>query len=176
MGKIKDRRKLKEKLRKIRLVLTDVDGVLTNGSRYYTSSGEELKKFHVRDGMGINLLLRNGIKTVLITKEKSKIVKKWALDMSVSKTVMGAVKKELELPKICKEFNVNPSEIAFIGDDVNDSNLMKSVGLSIVPKDGNTNVKHIANYVCMKNGGEGAFREITDLILFENIPKGKNWY
>ena len=67
--------RIKKKLKKIKLVLTDVDGVLTDNGRYYTSSGEEFKKFNVKDGMGINLLLRNGIKTIIVTKEKSKIVK-----------------------------------------------------------------------------------------------------
>jgi len=176
MNKINDKAKMKAKLRKIKLVLTDVDGVLTDGGRYYTSSGEEWKKFHVRDGMGINLLLRNGIKTVIVTKEKSKIVKKWSLSMNVSKTIMGAVKKELELPRICKEFKVTPSEIVFIGDDVNDLNLLKSVGFSAVPKDGHRNVKLIANYICVEKGGKGAFREIADLILLEKITKRKEWY
>jgi len=176
MNKIYDKAKMKAKLRKIKLVLTDVDGVLTDGGRYYTSSGEEWKKFHVRDGMGINLLLRNGIKTVIITKEKSKIVKKWSLDMNVSKTIIDAMKKESELPRICKEFKVTPSEIVFIGDDVNDLNLLKSVGLSVVPRDGHRNVKLIANYICIEKGGKGAFREIVDLILVEKLPKGKEWY
>jgi len=176
MNRINDNSKLKIKLRKIKLVLTDVDGVLTDGSRYYTTSGEKSKKFHVRDGMGINLLLRNGIKTVIVTKEKSQIVKKWSSDMNVSKTIMGAIKKEQVLPQICKEFKVMPSEIMFIGDDVNDLNLLKLVGFSAVPKDGHRNVTLISNYVCSKNGGEGAFREVADLILLEKIPKGKPWY
>ena len=111
MKKIKAETKIRGKLKKIKLVLTDVDGVLTDGGRYYTTSGEEWKKFHVRDGMGINLLLRNKIKTVIITKEKSKIVKKWASDMCVSKIIMGAVKKEQTLSKICKEFKVQPRSI-----------------------------------------------------------------
>jgi 3-deoxy-D-manno-octulosonate 8-phosphate phosphatase (KDO 8-P phosphatase) len=168
--------KLKAKLKKIKIVLTDVDGVLTDGSRYYTNSGEKWKKFHVRDGMGINLLLRNNIKTIIITKENSKIVKKWATDMNVTKTITGSIKKEKELPNICKEFKITPLEIAFIGDDVNDVKLMREVGLSIVPKDGNKNVKTIADYICTEKGGKGAFREIADMVLSEKIPKNKDWY
>ncbi len=170
------RLKLKTKLKKIKIILTDVDGVLTDGSRYYTDSGEEWKKFHVRDGMGINLLLRNNIKTIIVTKENSKIVKKWATDMNVAKTIVNSIKKENELPKICEEFKISPFEIAFIGDDVNDINLMKEVGLSITPKDGNKKTKVIADYVCIEKGGKGAFREIADMILSEKIPKNKDWY
>lgn len=168
--------KLKIKLKKIKIVLTDVDGVLTDGSRYYTDSGEKWKKFHVRDGMGINLLLRNNIKTIIVTKENSKIVRKWAKDMNVVKIITGSIKKEKELPKICKAFKINPDEIAFIGDDVNDIKLMEEVGLSITPKDGNKNVKSIVDYICVEKGGKGSFREIADLILFEKIPKNKYWY
>ena len=80
---------IKSKCKKIKLVLTDVDGVLTDGGRYYSEKGEIVKRFHVRDGMGINILLRNGIKTAIITKENSKIVKKWAKEMNVSKTYSG---------------------------------------------------------------------------------------
>lgn len=168
--------RIKKKLKKIKLVLTDVDGVLTDNGRYYTSSGEEFKKFNVKDGMGINLLLRNGIKTIIVTKEKSKIVKKWSNDMNISKTIMGAVNKEEKLQQICKEFKVINSEILYIGDDVNDLNLLKLVGLSAVPKDGHAKVLQISDYVCSKKGGEGCFREIADLILIEKIPKNKAWY
>jgi 3-deoxy-D-manno-octulosonate 8-phosphate phosphatase (KDO 8-P phosphatase) len=168
--------KLKSKLKKIKIVLTDVDGVLTDGGRYYTSSGEKFKKFHVRDGMGINLLLKNNVKTIIVTKEKSKIVHKWASDMNVSKIIMGSIYKEKELSKISEEFKVDASEIAFIGDDVNDMKLMKIVGLAIAPKDGNRNAQLIADYVCNEKGGKGAFREVADLILSEKIPKNKDWY
>ena len=164
------------KCKKIKLVITDVDGVLTDGGRYYTSSGEKFKKFHVRDGMGINLLLKNNVKTIIVTKEKSKIVHKWASDMNVSKIIMGSIYKEKELSKISEEFKVDASEIAFIGDDVNDIKLMEEVGLSITPKDGNKNVKAIVDYICVEKGGKGSFREIADLILFEKIPKNKYWY
>ena len=85
----------KKDCKKIRLVITDVDGVLTDGGRYYSKSGEKLKKFHVRDGMAVNLLLRNGIKTIILTKERSEIVKKWSKDMNVSKIFMGSIYNEI---------------------------------------------------------------------------------
>ena len=164
------------KCKKIKLILTDVDGVLTDGSRYYSSTGENVKKFHVRDGMGINLLLRNKILTVIITKEKSDIVKKWACDMHASELLMGVKRKDGKLSIICKKFGITKNEIAFIGDDVNDIPLMKLVGLSATPNDANENAKHSADYVCKTDGGKGAFREIADIILATKFPQKTNWY
>ena len=167
---------MNKKCKKIKLVLTDVDGVLTDGGRYYSYEGENLKKFHTRDGMGANLLLRNGIKTAIITKEKSKIAEKWAKEMNVSFVYSGVIKKELELTKICKKFGLTNEEIAFIGDDVNDLELMKRVGFSITPADGIKHVKQVADYVCKLGGGKGAFREVADLILSIKFPYKTKWY
>ncbi len=167
---------LKIKCKKIKLVLTDVDGVLTDGGRYFSEKGEIVKKFHVRDGMGINILLRNGIQTAIVTKENSKIVKKWAKEMNVSKIYSGIKNKEKELEKICKYYKVLPSEIAFIGDDVNDIKLMKKVGFSATPFDGILQAKKIVNYVCKASGGNGVLREMIDLILEEKFSNKTNWY
>jgi YrbI family 3-deoxy-D-manno-octulosonate 8-phosphate phosphatase len=157
--------------KKIKVVLTDVDGVLTDGGRYYSEKGEIFKKFHVRDGMGVNLLLRNNIKTIIITKEKSKIVRKWSKDMNISGLLMNIQHKELTLAKICKKFKVTNNEIAFIGDDVNDLKLFKKVGFSATPNDGIEQAKQIVDYVCKTNGGEGAFRELSDIILYSKFGK-----
>ena len=167
---------IKSKCKKIKLVLTDVDGVLTDGGRYYSEKGEVVKRFHVRDGMGINILLRNGIKTAIVTKENSKIVKKWAKEMNISKTYSGIKNKEKELEKICKFYKILPDEVAFIGDDVNDIELMKKVGFSVTPSDGILQAKKIANYVCTTSGGNGALREMIDLILKEKFSSKTNWY
>ena len=160
----------------IKLVLTDVDGVLTDGGRFYSSTGEMLKRFHTRDGMGVNLLLRNGIKTGIVTKEKSLIVKKWATEMNVSKIYGGAIHKETTLPKICRDFSLKPSEIAYIGDDVNDLDLMGLVGLSAAPNDAVDQIKKIANYVCKNKSGDGSFREFADVILHIQFPNKAKWY
>jgi YrbI family 3-deoxy-D-manno-octulosonate 8-phosphate phosphatase len=162
--------------KEIDLVITDVDGVLTDGGRYYSKEGENLKKFHVRDGMGINLLLRNKIKTIIVTKEDSPIVKKWAKDMNISAVYNNAIIKELELPKICKKFNTKPNKILFIGDDVNDLELMKKIRISVSPKDANYIVKKNVDYVCSTEGGKGVLREISDLILLAKFPNKKKWY
>ena len=167
---------VKNKCKNIKIILTDVDGVLTDGGRYYSEKGETLKKFHVRDGMGINILLRNGVKTIIITKENSKITKKWAKEMNVTKVISGSIKKEAELSKICQEFNVTKKELAYIGDDVNDFNLLQLVGFSAVPHDANENIKKSVDYVCLKNGGNGAFREIVDIIFKEKFSNKRKMY
>ena len=115
--------------------------------------------------MGINILRKKNIPTVIVTKEKTEIVKKWARTMNVRKVYDGILKKELILEKICKSFKISEKEIAFIGDDVNDLELMKKIGFSVTPKDGNNTVKKIADYITKAKGGEGAVREITDLII-----------
>lgn len=170
------RKFLKIKCQKIKLIITDVDGVLTDGSRYFSNTGELFKKFHVRDGMGVNMLLRDGIQTVIMTKEPSKLVDYWAKSMNISKVYSGIKIKEKELDKICRAYKISPSEIAYIGDDVNDLELMKKVGFSATPHDGIDEAKKIVNYVCEKSGGEGALREIADLILKEKFPQKTRWY
>ena len=165
-----------KKCKKIKLVLTDVDGVLTDGGRYYSKDGEILKKFHVRDGMGINILLRNNIKTIILTKEKSMITKKWAKDMNVFEVYSGLIKKEQVLTKICKQYKVNLDEIAFIGDDVNDVEVLKKVGFTAVPNDSVFQVKKIADFICKSSGGKGCFREISDLILLSKFSTKTKWY
>ena len=156
---------LKNKCRNIRIVLTDVDCVLTDGGMYYTENGDIMKKFHTRDGMGVSLLRKKKIVTMIITKEKTKFVKKWAKNMNVEKLYDGIQKKESLVIKICNKYHVTLQELAYIGDDVNDLELLKKVGLSATPADGITDAKKICNYICKSKGGEGAFRELADLIL-----------
>ena len=165
-----------KKFSTIELVLTDVDGVLTDGGRYYSKTGEHVKKFHTRDGMGKNILLRNNIKTVIVTKEKSKIVKKWAKDMNVEKIFDGIKIKEDVLDSICKEFKIKPNQVAYIGDDVNDVGLLKIVGLSACPNDSSEIIKKEVDYVCEKNGGNAVFREIVEKIIIAKFPKKQKWY
>ncbi len=150
--------------KKIKVVITDVDGVLTDGGMYYTSNGNIMKKFHVRDGMGVTLLRKNGIPTIIITKESTQMVKKWSKNMKV-KLFDGVIHKEKILEKICQQYDVTPSEIVYIGDDVNDVNLLKLVGLAAVPKDGTQIAKKVSNYICKTNGGKGVFREVAEFIL-----------
>lgn len=162
---LKQNTSLLKKCKVIKLVLSDVDGVLTDGGMYYSSSGEIMKKFNTRDSMGMELLQSVNISTVLITRENSEIVKKRAKKIKV-KLFSGVLDKKSLLPKICSKYNVKPNEIAYIGDDVNDLEIMRSVGLKTMPADGVESIEKIVDYVCKLKGGEGAFREMANLILF----------
>ena len=161
---------LNKKCKKIKLVITDVDGVLTDGGMYYSEKGEIMKKFNAKDGMGVELLLQNNIKTVLLTRENSKIVKKRGLKIKATSTITGIQKKELHLETICRKFRVMPKEIAYIGDDINDIEISKLVGLSASPLDGVIQFKKNVDYICKNKGGNGAFREFVDLII---ISRGR---
>lgn len=167
---------LVKKCKKIKLVITDVDGVLTDGGMYYTSNGDVMKKFHVKDGMGVTLLRKNQIPVIIITKEKTVMVKRWAKKMKIEHLYDGITNKESVLKKICSDFQLHPSEIAYIGDDVNDLELMKKVGFSATPKDGINQAKNLADYVCVSKGGEGVLREISDLILDSKFGHNRKLY
>ncbi len=154
-----------KKCKKIKLILTDVDGVLTDGCMYYSSKGEELKKFHTRDGMAVELLLQKNIKTIIITREKSKIVISRAKKINVFKVYSGIKQKDKILNQICTKFKVAPNEIVFIGDDINDEKIMKLIGLSFAPSDATQTTKNIADIITNARGGQGVLREVTDEIL-----------
>ena len=156
---------IRTKAKKIRMLITDVDCVLTDGGMYYTENGDIMKKFHTRDGMGVTLLKKKNISTIIITKEKTKFVKLWAKKMQIEKLYDGIQKKEDLVNEICDHYNLKPEELAYIGDDVNDIALLKKVGLSATPANGISEVKKICDYICALKGGEGAFRELADLVL-----------
>ena len=168
--------KIRTRIKNIKLIATDVDGVLTDGGMYYSSNGDTLKKFHARDGMAISILKRNNIPTVIITKEKNQIIKKWSTKMHVDKLFDGVKNKEKIILKLCNIYNLSENNIAYIGDDVNDLEILERVGLSISPKDANQEVKKIVDYTCNLRGGDGAFREFSDLILSIQFPKKTVWY
>jgi len=167
------KRKL-EILNHVRLVLSDVDGVLTDGGMYYSEKGEEFKKFNTRDGMAVELLHKSGIKTALISRENSRIITKRASKIKADKAYLGIQKKELEIMKICNRFHIDPTNIVYIGDDLNDLEIMKMVGFSATPYDGNLEIKKIANYICKARGGEGVLREVADLIIKEKNKNEEN--
>jgi len=165
------KKEIKSKINDIKLVITDVDGVLTDGGMYYTKDGDVMKRFHARDGMGVTLLKNAGIPTIILTKEQTPMVRKWSQKMKIKKLLDGVQDKESKLTEICKNYNLVSNEIAYIGDDVNDLKILEKVGFSVTPNDGIEILKKISHYVCSKNGGNGAFREMADLIL---MVKNKN--
>lgn len=162
---IKTKSNLKQKCKCIKAILTDVDGVLTDGGMYYSEKGEIIKKFNTRDGMAVELLRHYKIPVILITKEKSKIVLSRGKKLKVNDIFIGILKKESLLSKICKKYELKKNNLAYIGDDINDLQIMKQVGFSATPNDGMQIIKKNSDYVCKLKGGEGVLREIADLIL-----------
>lgn len=171
-------KKLLEKLQKIKLLAMDVDGTLTNAKVYYSKNGEEFKKFSIRDGMGIELLRRNDIMCAIVTSENSQIVIARANKLKIEHLILGSHNKKRDIIDLAKNLNLELDEVAFIGDDVNDIHPMQIVGASACPADSVEEVKKIVDYVCTRNGGNGAVREFCDLILIaQNKPiiLPENW-
>jgi YrbI family 3-deoxy-D-manno-octulosonate 8-phosphate phosphatase len=157
---------LKKKIEKIKIVVTDNDGVLTDTGVYYSSQGEELKRFSIRDGMGVERLRKHiGIETVIITGENSGAVKTRAEKLKIAEYYLGVKDKLKVLEEIKRKNNIVEENIAYIGDDVNDIAMMKLVGLTATPADGTVFIKDFADFICNSNGGNGAFREFAELII-----------
>jgi YrbI family 3-deoxy-D-manno-octulosonate 8-phosphate phosphatase len=154
--------------KKIKVLLSDVDGTLTDAGMYYAQSGDEFKKFNTRDGKGFELLKKAGIKVGIITSEDTLIVERRAKKMKLDYLFQGIEHKgKLNAAlKICKNEGITLDEIAYIGDDVNCIELLESVGLAACPNDSVSKVKSIKNINIMsKNGGYGAVREFSEIIL-----------
>ncbi len=151
--------------KKIKLFLSDVDGVLTDSGMYYTESGDEFKKFNTHDGMGFNLLKAAGIKTGIITTEKTNIVNNRATKLKIDYVYQGVgFGGKLESAReICKLENITMEEVAYIGDDINCFDLLSEVGLAACPANANKKIKAIPGIIHLnKSGGDGAVREFID--------------
>lgn len=157
--------KLAGKAAKIKLVATDIDGVWTDGGMYYSETGDELKKFNTRDGMGVELLCKKGIRVAIMTNELTESVKRRADKLGLSLVYQGVKDKKAQIEEIMRQLGLTADEIAYIGDDINDLNALKICGLTATVSDGMAAVKAVVDYVCNKHGGEGAFREFAELIL-----------
>jgi len=152
-------------LSQIRLFATDVDGVLTDAGMYYGESGDEWKKFNTRDGMGIKLLQRAGIITAIVTQERTKLVARRAEKLAIPELHQGVMDKLSCLREMAARHGLTLSQVAYIGDDINDLEALKAVGFSASPADGMPQIAAAVDYVCQKKGGEGAVREIVEMIL-----------
>lgn len=156
---------IEEKIKKIKAVFMDSDGVLTDGGMYYAENGDEFKKFNTKDGMAVEILRDKGIITGIITGENRELVKRRAEKLKVNEILMG-IKDKIEALEILKEkYNLKDEEIAYIGDDINDLEVIKKVGLGCCVNDAMEIVKENANYITKTNGGQGAVREVTEIIL-----------
>src|SRR2546427_6381427 len=152
-------------LKRVRLFAMDVDGVLTDAGMYYSESGEELKKFNTRDGMGIKLLQAAGLVTAFITREKTAIVERRGQKLAVPEVHQGIDDKLAMLTTLAQKYGLSLDQVAYIGDDVNDLEALRAVCFSAAPADAMPSVLKAVHYICAKKGGEGAVREIADLIL-----------
>ncbi|MEK7818439.1 MAG: HAD hydrolase family protein [Bacteroidota bacterium] len=156
---------LQNKFKNIRLLAVDVDGVLTDGGMYYTDNGVEFKRFSVRDGMGLHLIRQIEIKVAIVTLEDTAIVRNRADKLKIVDVFLGARDKVKSVELLLARHNLKWDNICFVGDDVNDSEVLKRVGLAITPNDGIDENKKIAHYITNKKGGDGCVREICDLLL-----------
>ena len=151
---------------KIKIFLSDVDGVLTDGGMYYTENGDEFKKYNVYDGMGFQLLQKTGVKVGIVTTEDKQMNRRRSNKLGLDFDFHG-VKDKLELIKdLCKQEKITLNEVAYIGDDVNCFSLLSNVGIAACPNNAVAKIKAIPNIIQLKkNGGDGVVREFIELIL-----------
>ena len=148
---------------KIKLFGCDVDGTLTDAGMYYSEDGNETKKFNAKDGMGIRLLRENGILTLIITSENTKIVENRAKKLNVDYLYQGVKNKFETIKELLEKLNIRREEFAYIGDDINDKELLEFAGIKACPNDAVGLIKNIENILIMDlKGGEGAVREFID--------------
>jgi len=151
----------------IKLVATDIDGVWTDAKMYYTENGDFMKSFNTYDGMAVQLLREKNIETVIITSENSNIVLQRAKKLNIENVTIGEKNKLKRIKKICADKNINLNEVAYIGDDINDIDVLKEVGFSALTSNSPIKKQIKVDYITNRKGGDGAFREFVDLILKE---------
>ncbi|HCG91173.1 MAG TPA: HAD family hydrolase [Dehalococcoidia bacterium] len=149
----------------IALFITDVDGTLTDGGMYYSSQGEVMKKFNTKDAVGLRLLQEQGIIIAIITGEDSDIVRARALKLKIQHVYCGIYDKLAILNSLCEQLNIDSQNVAYVGDDLNDTEIMKAVGLSFAVGDAEKTIKEIAHINLERLGGYGAVREAANYIL-----------
>lgn len=160
---------LKNKASKIKMVVFDVDGVMTDGSITYDENGVEYKTFNVKDGQGIVRITKEGIITAIITARNNATVKHRFENLGMSRLFMGQKDKMIAMKQLLDEYNLDLSQVAYMGDDLPDIPVLKEVGLASCPNDAIDEVKELCHFISSKNGGRGAVRELTDLIYSSQI-------
>lgn len=152
-------------IKKIKMFLTDCDGVLTDGGMYYTENGDEIKKFNTRDGMGLSILRKYGIIIGIITSETTKIVRNRGAKLKLDEVLIGVKDKLSAARKLVAKYDISLAETAYIGDDINDIALLKNVGISACPSNAVEEVKDIVDYVSPQRGGDGVVRDFIRWLL-----------
>jgi 3-deoxy-D-manno-octulosonate 8-phosphate phosphatase (KDO 8-P phosphatase) len=154
-----------EKAKKIKLLILDVDGVLTDGKLFFDNQGHEYKSFHVRDGFGLKLLRTTGVEVAVISGRKSTSVDLRMKNLEIEHVYQGHENKRAAFEEIIGKMKVTPEQVAFVGDDLVDLLIMSQVGLAIAVEDANFAVKQRADWCTRLPGGQGAVREVCDLIM-----------
>lgn len=150
---------------RIKMFLTDCDGCLTDGGMYYSEIGDELKKFNTRDGMALGLMKNNNMITGIITGECTKIVERRAAKLSVDILEQGCKNKLQCVKALCEKYNISLDSVLYIGDDINDIELLKAVGISCAPADAMPQVKEVVDYVSVCRGGNGVIRDVYEWLM-----------
>ena len=149
----------------IQLLVMDVDGVMTDGKVTYTSDGQELKSFNIKDGVGIKRAQASGIETAIITGRTSPMVERRALELGITHLIQGREDKLTALSVLLSEVNLAPNQVAYIGDDLPDLTAIEAVKLGACPADAANEVQSKANWVSTRAGGDGCVRELCDLLV-----------
>ena len=157
------------KLKEIKLLLLDVDGVMTDGGVYFSELGDEMKKFNIQDGYGLVRLQRAGVAVGIITGRVSKLVQRRAYELGIQEVYQNLENKLEAYDQIKKKMNLKDHQVAYMGDDEPDLPVIGLAAFSAAPADAVDSVKKSVDYICKRKGGEGAVREVVDLIL-----KGKS--
>jgi 3-deoxy-D-manno-octulosonate 8-phosphate phosphatase (KDO 8-P phosphatase) len=160
----KESSQVKKIAAKVKLLILDVDGVLTDNTLYIDDDGKETKRFNVSDGMGIALASRSGLEIALISGRKSKATAYRASDLKIKHFYLGETDKIKAYEELKKNLNLKDEEIAYVGDDILDVPVLKKVALPISVKDANPIAKRFAKFITKAKGGEGAVREVIDII------------
>jgi 3-deoxy-D-manno-octulosonate 8-phosphate phosphatase (KDO 8-P phosphatase) len=172
MKKKMTKKQLLKHASKIKLILTDVDGVLTDTGVYYSEQGELMKRFSIRDGMGVERLRKYAdVETGIVTGEATEIVRARAEKLKIQEIHLGANYKDRVYQEILVRRNLKSEEVAFIGDDSNDVTIMKLAGLTACPKDATKFAKEIADVIVDSKGGYGAFRDFAEIIIEAKTKK-----
>lgn len=151
-----------------KLILTDIDGVWTDGGMYYDQTGNEWKKFHTYDSAGVLFAHQANIPVGIITGEETEIVKRRAEKLHIDYLYQGVSDKLIFAEQLCQKMCISLQEIAYIGDDINDAELLKAVGIAGVPSSAPDYIRSLATVILTRKGGEGVFREFVEAILHIN--------
>lgn len=159
-----------DRLAQVRLLSMDLDGTLTDGGLYYAEDGSELRKYYVRDGMGIKMVQAVGIQTAIVTMSTTPAISKRAERLSIEHLVLGSRDKVAALVGICQKMGISLDQVAHIGDDVNDLELLQVVGCPVAVADAIEPVRTVAAWVTPNCGGAGAVRDLCDRLLAVREP------